>query len=150
MTGEITHHLAATGRMADVNCFPQVEMVGDGLQIVGIVVEVMAVGYLRRTAVASSVMGDDAIAVSEEEQHLRVPVIGRQRPAVTEDDGLSFAPILIIDVDVSSAFFSNSDVWHCNSSFVLGAYSCRPRFISDRHQVLRSVASIQTSIRLAF
>jgi len=28
-------------------------------------------------AVASSVMGDDAIAVFEEEQHLRVPIIGR-------------------------------------------------------------------------
>src|SRR5437016_5454808 len=117
MTGEITHHLAATGRMADVNCIPQVEMVGDGLQIVGIVVEVMAVGYLRRTAVASSVMGDDAIAVFEEEQHLRVPVIGRKRPAVAEDEGLSFAPIFIIDIDVSSVFFSNCDVWHSGSPF---------------------------------
>ena len=38
VTGEITHHLAAAGRMSDVNRIPQVEMVSDGLQIVGIMV----------------------------------------------------------------------------------------------------------------
>ena len=32
MTGEITHHLAAAGRMADVNRIPQVEMVSDGIR----------------------------------------------------------------------------------------------------------------------
>ena len=63
--------------MADVNRILQVEMVSDGLQIVGIVVEVVAVGYLRRTAVPAPIMGDDAIAVFEEEQHLRIPVIGQ-------------------------------------------------------------------------
>jgi hypothetical protein len=75
MTGEITHHLAAAGRMADVNRILQVEMVGEGLQIVGIVVEVVAVGDLRRTAVAASVVGDHAKALAEEEQHLRVPIV---------------------------------------------------------------------------
>jgi hypothetical protein len=40
-------------------------------------------------------MGDDAIALFEEEQHLRVPVIGRQRPAVAEHDGLTLAPVLV-------------------------------------------------------
>ena len=65
------------------------------------------------------VMGDDMIAVVEEEQHLRVPVIGRQRPAMTEHDGLTFAPVLIIDVDVGSVFFSDSYVWHCNVSSLL-------------------------------
>src|SRR2546423_1757759 len=58
----------------------------------------------------------DAIAVIEEEQHLRVPVIGRQRPTMTKDNRLSFAPVLVIDVDVSSIFFSYSYVWH--SSFL--------------------------------
>ena len=57
MTGEITHHLAAAGRMADVNCILQVEMIGDGLQIVGVVVDVVAVGYLSRTAVARAGRG---------------------------------------------------------------------------------------------
>ena len=88
----------------------QIEMRGQSRKVVGIMIHVMAVARLGGPAVASSVMGDDAIAVFEEEQHLRVPVIGRQRPAVAEYDGLSFAPIFIIDVDVSSVFFSNGDV----------------------------------------
>src|SRR6185312_7041306 len=45
------------------------------------------------------VVGDDAVAVLEEEQHLRVPVIGRQRPAVAEDDGLTLSPVLVEDFD---------------------------------------------------
>ena len=61
--------------MADVNRILQLEMVGDGLQIVGIMVEVVAVAYLRRTAVAPPVMGDDPITLGEEEQHLRVPIV---------------------------------------------------------------------------
>src|SRR4029077_2317652 len=94
-------------------------MISDGLQIVGIVVEVVTIAYLRRTTVAAPVMGDDAIAVFEEEQHLRVPVIGRQRPAVAEHDRLAFAPVLIVDVNVGSVFFSDSYVWHRNFSFLL-------------------------------
>jgi hypothetical protein len=107
------HDFAASGRMADVNYIPEIEMVGDGLQVVGIVVEVVTVGYLRRTAVPAPIMGDNAISVLKEKQHLRIPVIGRQRPTVAEDDRLTFAPVLIIDVDVSSVFFSDGDVWHC-------------------------------------
>src|SRR6266550_4787004 len=112
MTAEITHHLSAAGRVADVNCILQVEMVSDGLQIVGIVVQVVTIGYLRRTAVAASVVGDDPITFGEEEQHLRVPIVRAQRPTMTEHDGLSFTPVFIIDIDVSSIFFSNSYVWH--------------------------------------
>ena len=67
-------------------------------KVVGIMIHVMAVARLGGPAVASSVMGDDAIAVFEEEQHLRVPVIGRERPAMTENYGLSLAPILIINL----------------------------------------------------
>src|SRR5207302_11222804 len=39
----------------------------------------------------------------------------------------------------------------CTCSFLLlnVVYCCRPRFISDKNQVRRSVSSIQTSIRLA-
>ena len=48
---------------------------------------------------AAAVMGDDAIAVIEEEQHLIVPVIGRQRPAMAEHDGLTFAPVLVEDLN---------------------------------------------------
>src|SRR5207302_4184786 len=64
------------------------------------------------------VMGNDAITVIQKEQHLRVPVIGRQRPTVAEDDGLSFAPIFIIDVDLSSVLLTNGAVSHGSGSFL--------------------------------
>ena len=83
-------------------------------------IHVMAIARLSGPAVAAPVMGDDAIAVFKEEQHLRVPIIGRQRPTMAEDYGLTFAPVFVIDVDVSSVFFSDSYVWHDVSSFLLG------------------------------
>src|SRR5438874_3348492 len=68
-------------------------------QVVGVMIHVMAPAGLGGAAVTSSVMGDDAIAVLEEEQHLRVPIIGRQRPAMAEHDGRTFAPILVEDLN---------------------------------------------------
>src|SRR5437764_9696174 len=116
MKAEITYHLAATGRMADVNRILQVEMVGDGLQIVGIMVHVVAATGLSRTAMSAPISRNDAEAFAEEEKHLRVPIIRRERPTVTEHNRLPAAPVFIIDVDVGSVFFSNSYVWRCNCS----------------------------------
>src|SRR5437016_14448853 len=59
----------------------------------------MAAAGLGGAAMAAPVMGYDAIAVLEEEQHLRIPIIGRQRPAVAEHDGLTFAPVLVEDLN---------------------------------------------------
>src|SRR4051812_19237531 len=61
-------------------------------------IHVMAVARLGGATVAAAIMGYDAITVIEEEQHLRVPVISRQRPSMTEHDGLTFAPVLVIDL----------------------------------------------------
>lgn len=74
-------------------------MGGKGREIVGVVIHVMAAAGLGGAAVAAPVVGDDAIAVCEEEQHLRVPVVRRQRPAVAEHDGLPPAPVLVEDLD---------------------------------------------------
>src|SRR5216117_2271426 len=119
MTGEIMHHLAAAGRMADVNRILEVEMIGYGLQIVGIVVHVVSVAGLSRATMSAPIIRNDAETFAEEKKHLRVPIIRRERPAVAEHDGLSFAPVFIIDVDVSSVFFSDSDVWHSNTLSLL-------------------------------
>src|SRR5579871_1062766 len=56
---------------------------------------------------ASPVMGDHSIAVLGEEEHLPRPRFRRQRPAVAEDDRLSSAPILVVDL---------SAVFGCDSS----------------------------------
>ena len=93
------HHLAAAGGMADVNGVLQVEMRRHRREIVGIMIHVMAVADLAGAPVAAAVMGDDAEAVIGEEDHLGIPVVGRQRPAMAEHDRLTLAPILVEDLD---------------------------------------------------
>src|SRR5215468_4573594 len=48
---------------------------------------------------AAPVMSDDSIPLPEEVEHLRVPVIGAQGPAMMEDDGLRVlrTPRLVVD-----------------------------------------------------
>ena len=64
-------------------------------KIVRIVIEVVAVGYLGGAPVAAAVVRNHAIAATEKEQHLVVPVIGGQRPAMAERERLTLAPILV-------------------------------------------------------
>src|SRR6185369_7364332 len=59
---------------------------------------VVALAGLRRAAVAAPVVGDDAVPPVEEVQHLVVPVIGAQRPAVAEHDRLARTPVLVEDL----------------------------------------------------
>src|SRR5690349_18581459 len=76
-----------------------IKMCGHRREIVGIMVHVMTVPHLTRSAMAAAVVSNDTIAMSEEEQHLRVPVVGRQRPTMAEHNGLTFAPIFVEDFD---------------------------------------------------
>jgi hypothetical protein len=92
-------HLVATGRVADMHRFGEVQMLDDRGRVGGVVVHVVAIRNLARASVASAVDPDDAVTVLDEEKHLRVPVVGTQRPAVMEDDGLAMASILIEDLD---------------------------------------------------
>ena|SRR5437773_6102005 len=55
-------------------------------------IHVMAIGGQAGPAMAAPIVGDNAITVREEEHHLRVPIIGRQRPAVAEHDGAAPCP----------------------------------------------------------
>jgi hypothetical protein len=82
----------------DVDRVVQVEVLGDRGQVVGVVVHVVAVAGLGGASVPAPVMGDDAVAAQQEEQQLGVPVIGRQRPAVAEDNRLARAPVLVEDL----------------------------------------------------
>src|SRR6185295_19599192 len=65
----------------------------------GIVIHVVTVAHLGRAAMAAPVMGDDAVALVEEIEHLRIPIIATQRPSMVEDDrlGILGAPVLVID-----------------------------------------------------
>src|SRR5207245_9543491 len=67
-------------------------------EIVGVGVQLIAVPRLARTAMAAAIMGDASIAARSEIEHLVFKSIRGERPAVTENDGLSFAPIVVIDL----------------------------------------------------
>src|SRR5688572_31775792 len=62
-------------------------------------IHVVPIADLARPAMAAPVMGDDAIPPFHEVEHLEVPVVGAQWPAMMEDDGLRVfgAPVLVID-----------------------------------------------------
>ena len=74
-------------------------MCGDCREIVGIMVHVVAIAGLSGAAMAAPVMSDDPVALAKEEQHLGVPIISRERPAMAEHDGLSLTPILVENFD---------------------------------------------------
>src|SRR6267143_862076 len=82
-------------------------------------IHVMAAAGLGGATMAAPVVGYDTIAVLEEEQHLRIPIIGRERPAVAEHDGLTFAPVLVEDLN---AVFGGDRV-HRTRSFRTGGGS---------------------------
>ena len=66
---------------------------------------------------AAAVMGDAAVSVGAQKQHLVFPGVRAQRPAMAEDHGLSAAPVLVIEIDVARVFFTDSKVIHLASPF---------------------------------
>src|SRR5262245_46583217 len=95
MPSQIVRHLAAAGGMAHMNGVLQAEMRHQLRKIICVVIHIVPATCLGGSAMAAAVMGYDAVALLQEEQHLRVPVISRQRPAMAENDGLTFAPVLV-------------------------------------------------------
>jgi hypothetical protein len=116
MPTQIVRHLTDAGGMADMDGVFQVERRRQRRQIVGVMIHVVAVGGLGRATMATPVMRDNAVAMMQEEQHLRVPVIGRQRPAVAEHDRLARTPILIEDF---SAVYGGDRIHGVRSPFVI-------------------------------
>src|SRR5262249_60665311 len=68
-----------------------------GRRVRRVVVHVVAVAHLAGPAMAAAVVSHDSIPLPEEVEHLGVPVIGAQWPAVMEDDRLRIlrSPVLV-------------------------------------------------------
>src|SRR5262245_18544763 len=110
--------------MPDVNRVFQVERFDQLREIVGVSIHVVAGPGLARSAVTATIMGDATVAAGCEEEHLVFPGVCTQWPAMTEDYGLSAAPVLIIDLNVAGIFFAHGNVWHSRSPF-LGRFEFR-------------------------
>jgi hypothetical protein len=85
--------------MADVDCVPEIERGSQSRYVRGVCVHLMALRRLARAAMTTAIVGDHAIALPEEEEHLGVPVVGAERPSMMKDDGLRGlgAPVLVED-----------------------------------------------------
>src|SRR5271154_61662 len=100
--------------MADVDGVFEVEMLHQSGAIGCIGVHVVAEIGLGRPSMAAAVMRDNSVSAQQEEQHLVVPIVCAQRPAVVEHDRLTCSPILVVDL---------CTVLHCDAAHE--SFSCR-------------------------
>jgi hypothetical protein len=59
------------------------QMLHHSRRIVGVMIHVVAFGDLCRASVPAAIVRHHTVALVQEEQHLRIRVVGRKRPAVT-------------------------------------------------------------------
>src|ERR1700722_570875 len=95
MAADVTSNFSAPGGVAHMDGVLQVKLFSESGKIVGVRVHIVAVPGLGGTAGASPVMSNDAIPALTEEKHLSIPVIGGERPPVTEHYGLARSPVLV-------------------------------------------------------
>jgi hypothetical protein len=97
MPAQIAGNLAASGGVTHHHGVFQIERFEEFGEIVSVSVHLVAVPRLAGAAIAAPVVSDDAIAELAQKQHLRVPCVRSQRPAMRERDWLSLTPVLVID-----------------------------------------------------
>src|SRR5690349_18697628 len=105
----------------------EIEMCGQRRQVVSVMIHIMSAAGLGGAPVAAPVVGDHPEALADEEQHLRVPIVGREGPAMAENDRLPCAPILIENL---RAVFGG-DRTHGRSFPMEGGRRERPYYIGD-------------------
>src|SRR5579862_5000763 len=95
MPPDIPRNFAAARGVAHMDRVLQIKLVSKGCEIVSIRVHVVAVPGLGGAAVPAPVMRNNAIATLAEKQHLSIPVVRGERPAVAEHDRLARSPVLV-------------------------------------------------------
>jgi hypothetical protein len=106
VTGDVTHDLSAAGGMTDVDHVGQAERLDERGEIVSVRVHVVPGPRLGRSAMTAAIMRDSAKSIRGEEEHLLIPRVSVERPPVTEDNGLTRAPILVKDFRVVSRCYA--------------------------------------------
>jgi hypothetical protein len=98
---DIACDFAAAGGVSDMDCIPEIQVVSHRRGVSGIVGHVMSIADLAGATMAASVVSDNPVAFAEEEQHLVIPIVGRERPPMMKDDRLRVlgTPILVENFD---------------------------------------------------
>ena len=110
----------------------KIEMRGKFSQIVSILIHIVTIPGLGRTPMATPVMGDHTKSFRPEEQHLILKRICRQRPTMTEDNGLSTSPVFKMQI---AAVFQSKFVVLAHEISCRGTLSCltRPQRALKKH-----------------
>src|ERR1700736_135306 len=82
--------------MADVDGILYIQLLYQFRQIIGVGVHIVAVPRLAGAAVSAAIVRDASISARGEKYHLIFPGIGAERPSVTKNQRLPFAPILVV------------------------------------------------------
>src|SRR3546814_5096856 len=94
-----------------VQCLRQRDQVG------GVGIHVIAIVGLARPAMAATVMRDDTIASGIEKEHLVVPFVAAERPAMMEHDRLRIARTPVLEKDPGAV----TSGYHIEEGSFLGA-----------------------------
>src|SRR6516164_8937503 len=98
MACDITRDLPPAGGVADMDGVAEVQMLDDGSRVGSVVVHIVAVRHLARPPVTAAINADHPVALLDEKQHLSVPVVGTERPAMVEDNRLAASPVFVVDL----------------------------------------------------
>src|ERR1700690_1682534 len=107
MAAQIAGNLATPGRVPDHDGILEVKTLEQRGEIIRIRIHIIAVPRLGGAPVTAPVMRNHAIAELAKVKHLTVPIIRAEGPAVREHNGLSLAPVLVINLRA---------ILHCNRS----------------------------------
>src|SRR5579859_315158 len=98
MAANVARHLSTSRRMAHVYAVFQTQRFHERRKIVGISIHLVAVPRLAGSAVAAPVVRNAAISTGCQKQHLVLPRVGAERPAVAEYDRLPRTPVLVVNL----------------------------------------------------
>ena len=93
-------------------------MLGQCGKVCGVVIHIVAAPSLARSFMPATVVGNDPKAVVVEEQHLRIPIVGAQWPAMAKYDRLAGATAPA-RLDRAKTQATHLDARRCPSAIVL-------------------------------
>src|SRR5262245_40778843 len=99
--------------MADHYCFAKIQCLHHRVKVVGVAIHVVVPICLLGAAVTATVYADASVAAMRQEEHLRIPGIRIERPAMGKCDDRAGAPVFVEDPCAVEA----GHCTHCHISF---------------------------------
>ncbi|GHS82204.1 hypothetical protein PAGU2196_30380 [Pseudomonas sp. PAGU 2196] len=87
----------SAGGMTDMDSALHAEMINHCRDVIGIVIHVVSIPDLAGSPMTTPVVCYNPETVSQEKEHLRVPIVRAKRPSVVEKDylGIAWPPVFV-------------------------------------------------------